>query len=147
VAENVVNLVTAKPVAQPIAAPVEDAAPPVGTTDTSRADEQLELTQAAIAVAMVELNDSDLGEPDLVAPELSQPDTVAPDLAARSDITSAVAPQELLADPAASAPAAMSLGHSLLASGTISISGATNKSDPIAPIRRMSQAEKIAFFS
>jgi hypothetical protein len=49
--------------------------------------------------------------------------------------------------PPAAAPAVeMSLGSSLIASGMLR-KPATAANDPLAPIRRMSQAEKIAFFS
>jgi hypothetical protein len=49
--------------------------------------------------------------------------------------------------PPAPAPAVeMSLGSSLIASGMLR-KPVTAANDPLAPIRRMSQAEKIAFFS
>jgi len=51
--------------------------------------------------------------------------------------------------PPAPAPAPaveMSLGSSLIASGMLR-KPVTAANDPLAPIRRMSQAEKIAFFS
>ena len=54
-----------------------------------------------------------------------------------------------LPPPAAPAPAPaveMSLGSSLIASGMLR-KPVTAANDPLAPIRRMSQAEKIAFFS
>jgi hypothetical protein len=43
-------------------------------------------------------------------------------------------------------PAGISLGASLIASGIVA-KPAEPRIDPLAPIRRMSQAEKIAFFS
>jgi hypothetical protein len=56
-----------------------------------------------------------------------------------------------LPPPPAAAPAPapaveMSLGSSLIASGMLR-KPVTAANDPLAPIRRMSQAEKIAFFS
>ena len=51
---------------------------------------------------------------------------------------------EMVPEIAIAAPA--SLGESLIASGIIA-RPATPRSDPLAPIRRMSQAEKVAFFS
>ncbi|HBF56672.1 MAG TPA: hypothetical protein DDW72_22660, partial [Afipia sp.] len=51
---------------------------------------------------------------------------------------------EIVPEIAMTAPA--SLGESLIASGIIA-RPATPRSDPLAPIRRMSQAEKVAFFS
>lgn len=44
------------------------------------------------------------------------------------------------------APAVATLGESLIASGIVA-RPASPRSDPLAPIRRMSQAEKVAFFS
>jgi len=56
-------------------------------------------------------------------------------------------PAALAAVPPAPAPAVeMSLGSSLIASGMLR-KEVTAANDPLAPIRRMSQAEKIAFFS
>lgn len=57
-------------------------------------------------------------------------------------------PAEMPPQPAAVAPPAveMSLGSSILASGMLS-KPAKPANDPLAPIRRMSQVEKIAFFS
>jgi hypothetical protein len=46
----------------------------------------------------------------------------------------------------ATAAAPVSLGASLIASGIVAKPVAP-RSDPLAPIRRMSQAEKVAFFS
>jgi hypothetical protein len=50
----------------------------------------------------------------------------------------------MVPEPEPVAPAQPSLGASLLASGIVSANAAH---DALAPIRRMSQAEKIAFFS
>jgi hypothetical protein len=49
-------------------------------------------------------------------------------------------------EPEASIAAEPSLGSSLIASGIVR-ARAASRPDPLAPIRRMSQAEKIAFFS
>ncbi len=59
-----------------------------------------------------------------------------------------VVPAVLAIEPeiAATAPAPASLGASLIASGIIA-RPVSPRSDPLAPIRRMSQAEKVAFFS
>jgi len=52
-----------------------------------------------------------------------------------------------VATPQAAPPAApQSIGSALLANGFLD-QHRTPASDPLAPIRRMSQAEKIAFFS
>ena len=51
-----------------------------------------------------------------------------------------------LPTPAPAAPTGMSLGSTIIASGMLR-KPAVPANDPLAPIRRMSQAEKIAFFS
>ena len=48
--------------------------------------------------------------------------------------------------PAPAPPMGMSLGSTIIASGMLR-KPAVSANDPLAPIRRMSQAEKIAFFS
>jgi hypothetical protein len=53
---------------------------------------------------------------------------------------------ELSARPAPEPSPEPSLGSSLIANGIVRRPGPT-KSDPLAPIRRMSQIEKIALFS
>jgi hypothetical protein len=57
-----------------------------------------------------------------------------------------VTPLQPTSEPAAKAEAAPSLGSSLLANGIVP-QPRTSRPDPLAPIRRMSQNEKIAFFS
>jgi hypothetical protein len=63
-------------------------------------------------------------------------------------VSAAPAPFQSVAEPAPKPkPAAEpSLGSSLLANGIVS-RPRTSRPDPLAPIRRMSQTEKIAFFS
>jgi hypothetical protein len=57
-----------------------------------------------------------------------------------------VTPLQPTSEPTAKAEAAPSLGSSLLANGIVP-RPRTSRPDPLAPIRRMSQNEKIAFFS
>jgi hypothetical protein len=57
-----------------------------------------------------------------------------------------VTPFQLTSEPEATAEAEPSLGSSLLANGIV-MRPRTSRPDPLAPIRRMSQNEKIAFFS
>ncbi len=52
---------------------------------------------------------------------------------------------EVMPEPVVAAPVS-TLGESLIASGIVA-RAASPRSDPLAPVRRMSQAEKIAFFS
>lgn len=68
---------------------------------------------------------------------------------AQPEATPAVMPEtihEIRSEPATAASVPTSLGASLIASGIIA-RPISPRSDPLAPIRRMSQAEKIAFFS
>jgi hypothetical protein len=55
-------------------------------------------------------------------------------------------PTVLAKEPEIEATAPVSLGASLIASGIVA-KPVSPRSDPLAPIRRMSQAEKVAFFS
>jgi len=72
-------------------------------------------------------------EPAITEPEISEPAIVEP------------APETaMVPEPEPVAPPQPSLGASLLASGIVSTNAGH---DALAPIRRMSQAEKIAFFS
>jgi hypothetical protein len=72
---------------------------------------------------------------EMVALEMAEPDVFEPD--------SMVAPEP---PPAIQLPIQPSLGAALIANGIVRRPQAS-ASDPLAPIRRMSQAEKIAFFS
>jgi hypothetical protein len=100
---------------------------------------------------------------DLIALEMMAPDVSEPDpeeihaavlAAARAEVAAPeIEPVVAPASPAAAEPPHRpwrppepSLGSSLLASGIVRRPGTSN-TDPLAPIRRMSQAEKIAFFS
>jgi hypothetical protein len=78
-----------------------------------------------------------------------EPAPVAPAITAKAPEPVAAPPAQpiIQAPPPAPAPAVeMSLGSSLIASGLLK-KPMTAANDPLAPIRRMSQAEKIAFFS
>lgn len=97
---------------------------------------------------------------DMIALEMGAPDPEEPETALasieRPETPDLVPDPEPIADnpndhtdrePEASSenPAPSSLGASLLASGVVS--SPTPRSDPMAPFKRMTQAEKIAFFS
>jgi hypothetical protein len=89
---------------------------------------------------------------DLIALEMAAPDFDEPDIAeAHVMATNSVEPDIVsqAAEPPQPEPAPIpqpSLGASLIAQGIV-LRPATSYADPLAPIRRMSQAEKIAFFS
>ncbi|BBB98674.1 MULTISPECIES: hypothetical protein [Bradyrhizobium] len=119
-----------------------------------RAAEEMRIAEAmGVAEAMAV-------EPEMVAPAIQPEPAPAPTVEVRAEVK--IEPSPLAAAPIAetlvmppplpptveaAAPAAeISLGSTIIASGLLKRpSVAAN--DPLAPIRRMSQAEKIAFFS
>jgi hypothetical protein len=114
----------------------------MGAPDPIDDDEIIEpmVTEAGIAEPLVEETQfAELPpiEPEAVA-ELPQPMAapVAPPVQPAPQPVAARAPEPALE---------VSLGSSIIASGLVRRPVAAN--DPLAPIRRMSQAEKIAFFS
>jgi hypothetical protein len=72
---------------------------------------------------------------------------VAPPPPPRLEVAPPPPPPQFLPERAPSVAPEPSLGASLLASGILQRPKAPAPSDPLAPIRRMTQAEKIAFFS
>ena len=90
---------------------------------------------------------------DMIALEMAAPDFAEDDVdeicAAAPDPVDPVMPAQAEQPASAPKPAPTpqpSLGASLIANGIV-MRPATSAADPLAPIRRMSQAEKIAFFS
>ena len=132
--------------------------------------------EAAVESAAQEADAQDEAVLDMIAMEMGAPDPISDDeiaeavaeqvrLAEPAPIVPAIvveAPKPVVtpspvqqmvqpSPPPAAAPAPapaveMSLGSSLIASGMLR-KPVTAANDPLAPIRRMSQAEKIAFFS
>ena len=102
------------------------------------------------------ISDDEIAEAVAEQVRLAEPAPIAPVIVAKAPEPVAVpAPRPVqqvvqpLLPAAAPAPAPaveMSLGSSLIASGMLR-KPVTAANDPLAPIRRMSQAEKIAFFS
>lgn len=106
---------------------------------------------AVLDMIALEMAAPDLAEPETNHPNIDRPETTEPGqapepIAESSDAHTDREPEstpEIAATPEiASSP---SLGVSLLASGIVP--RITPRSDPMAPFRRMTQAEKIAFFS
>jgi hypothetical protein len=96
----------------------------------------------------MEMAAPDLSEPEMAIPETTVPEMESPQLA-EPEMIAAVAPAaEAIAapQPEPEVPSHPSLGAALIAGGVIPHPNAP-ASDPLTPIRRMSQAEKIAFFS
>ena len=100
------------------------------------------------------IDDDEIAQAAAEQARLAKPGPVAPVMVATAPEPIAAPPapvQELVQAPPAPAPVPapaveMSLGSSLIASGMLR-KPVTAANDPLAPIRRMSQAEKIAFFS
>ncbi len=166
-AENVVSLKPVVQTASPVRPTLTD--PPVGPTasvipvEAPLAKAPPVVAQAARvapapaspAPASSEVVSTDLPA-DMVTADLISDDLISVDLAATPaaaetteidqpvpTAVSETAPPQPTHAPAATA--ATSLGGALLARGMVAAPGA--KTDPLTPFRRMSQAEKIAFFS
>jgi hypothetical protein len=87
----------------------------------------------------LEMAAPDFDQSDIAATHVMEPNSVEPDIEAQA-AEPTVAPQP---EPPIPQP---SLGASLIANGIVR-GPDPSVIDPLAPIRRMSQAEKIAFFS
>jgi hypothetical protein len=134
----------------------------MGALDMSEPElAEADVVQAELAVTEVLV--ADVPAPELVAPEFSAPESmrtdaiavpvarpepVSADLMTLAQIAEvALAPEPPQPTPAPQAsPEPASLGAALIANGVIANPNAP-ASDPLAPIRKMTQAEKIAFFS
>jgi hypothetical protein len=121
------------------------------------------LDRVAIEMAVQDFSEPETGELEIAEPEMDAPEN-GQALIAEPEVveTPVVAPAALVPEVTAPTPAPIqpvaavalapepayhpSLGAALIANGVISNPN-TPASDPLAPIRRMSQAEKIAFFS
>ena len=94
----------------------------------------------------------EIAEPVVEEAHAAEPPPVEPEVVAQwpEPIAAAVEPPiQLAAQPAVATPEPaleISLGSSIIASGIVR-RPVVAANDPLAPIRRMSQAEKIAFFS
>ena len=114
-----------------------------------------EVEQARIAAPVVE--EARLAEPIVEEAHLAEPPPIELEAVAEAPAPALPEPMAAPVEPpvqpppqpvAAAAPEPaleVSLGSSIIASGLVRRPVAAN--DPLAPIRRMSQAEKIAFFS
>ncbi|MDB5653885.1 MAG: hypothetical protein JWQ94_1498 [Tardiphaga sp.] len=126
------------------------------------------LDRVAMEMAVQDFSEPETAEPEIAEPEMEPPQLAQLQIAAPEVEQPAAAPEVVATAPLAEVAAAMpapavaavapepepqpepayhpSLGAALIANGVISNPNAP-ASDPLAPIRRMSQAEKIAFFS
>lgn len=100
---------------------------------------------AVLDMIALEMGAPDPEEPETALASIERPET--PDLVPGPEPIADNSSEHPDREPEASSenPAPSSLGASLLASGVVS--SPTPRSDPMAPFKRMTQAEKIAFFS
>ncbi len=142
----------------PVAAPAPEDVPQLQEAAATTPVPDLHLAPAPVARPHV-VETTTAPSPDVVeAPPAAARPAAPPHLAAvPREIMGPSASEEIAPAPptvpvppsavASPLPAnALSLGESLLARGMVA-TPASAKADPLAPIRRMSQAEKIAFFS
>ncbi|HEV7407837.1 MAG TPA: hypothetical protein VGO01_05080 [Bradyrhizobium sp.] len=133
------------------AATAEAVSPSEITPEAAAASSEDVAATAEIEIAITDVDIAhDEAVLDLIALEMAAPDFDEPDIA---DVMAAnsVEPDIVVqaAEPPQPEPAPVpqpSLGASLIAYGIVRRPD-TSYADPLAPIRRMSQAEKIAFFS
>jgi hypothetical protein len=122
---------------------VDEAAADEASLDEDGLDEAV-LDMVALAMAAPDPDgeiDYSIADPD----EMLDAPRAAPAMAV-STPEPAVPHMSVAVAPAAPPPAPQSIGSALLANGFLE-QHRTPANDPLAPIRRMSQAEKIAFFS
>jgi hypothetical protein len=149
-----------EPAAEAVA-PISDVVGAIDVVDEAAADAQDEAVLDLIAAEMsapqpiddeFAVEEMAIAEPEIAEPPPAVTRGVAPDA---EPIAAPVAPCVQPEPPAAIAPASeptqigeaeASIGSAVIASGILKKPNMT-ASDPLAPIRRMSQAEKIAFFS
>jgi hypothetical protein len=123
----------------------ETAAPDQGEDPSATAtDDDVAHDDAVLDMIALEMGAPDFDEPEIDETGASAPVSAEPETASEPQIIAESADASITPD-AATEEAQSSLGASLLASGIIA--RARPRSDPLAPIRRMTQAEKIAFFS
>jgi len=123
------------------ASPSEDTA--IAETDVEAIGAEAALDDALDMIAL-EMAAPQFAEDDAEPFYAAQPEPVEPEAVAVAQPTENVTAPE--PEPSSAQPLQVSLGASLIANGIV-LKPAASGVDPLAPIRRMSQAEKIAFFS
>ena len=137
-------------------------AEPAPPSDDDVADAHDEAVLDLVAMEMAAADEADnieLPEPELEQAPVAAASPVEPETAPPSAATAALverppamapAPPQPVAqpprEPPRDAPSELSLGSTIIASGILRKPNIP-ANDPLAPIRRMSQSEKIAFFS
>jgi hypothetical protein len=105
--------------------------------ETAVTDVDIAHDDAVLDMIALEMAAPDFDEPEIAEAHVMETNSVEPDIVSQA------------AEPPRPEPAPIpqpSLGASLIANGIV-LRPAPSYADPLAPIRRMSQAEKIAFFS
>jgi hypothetical protein len=118
------------------ASSLEDAAT-TAQIETATTDVDIAHDDAVLDMIALEMAAPDFDEPEIAEVHVTETNSAEPDIVSQ------------VAEPAQPEPAPIpqpSLGASLIAQGIV-LRPDTSYADPLAPIRRMSQAEKIAFFS
>ncbi len=124
-------------------------------TQDNEAEDEAVLDMIAMEMGAPDpISDDEIAEAAAEQARLAEPAPIAPAIvaeapkpvAAPAPVQQAVQPPPPAAAPAPVPAVEVSLGSSLIASGMLR-KPVTPANDPLAPIRRMSQAEKIAFFS
>jgi hypothetical protein len=144
--------------APPPAAEAETADTTEPSDDADALDEAMLDLVAMEMTAPDEIDDIELAEPELeqapvaaaasVEPEMAPPRTEAATVVEQPPAMPSPPPPvaQPLHEPPRDAPAELSLGSTIIASGILRKPNIP-ANDPLAPIRRMSQTEKIALFS
>jgi hypothetical protein len=120
------------------AIPDQDEDTIAATEDEDMAHDDAVLDMIALEMGAPDFDESEMDDAGAPAPVSAEPEAASEPRIVAESADASIAPE-------AGIKAQSSLGASLLASGIITRT--PRRSDPLAPIRRMTQAEKIAFFS
>jgi hypothetical protein len=140
-----IEIIDAAPIEEPPAPPARPTEPEINRQRLYEAKLGLYRASAAIAEAKAKIASSD----DIEIVDVANVDVVpsAPTAIGQSHqpVAAVAAAPSNIADQAPPSPSKPSLGQALLDSGMVQ--NADNRSDALASFRRMSQAEKVAFFT
>jgi hypothetical protein len=140
-----IEIVDAAPIEEPPAPPARPTEPEINRQRLNEAKLGLYRASAAIAEAKAKIASAD----DIEIVDVANVDVApsAPTALDRSDqpVAAVAAAPSHVAEAAPPAPSKPSLGQALLDSGMVQ--NTDNRPDPLASFRRMSQAEKVAFFT
>lgn len=128
----------------PVALPAEAAAAVEVSVEAEEAEDLAVLDAVAMEMGALDLDDTE--ELFASAPEMTASEQVHQAPAAQAPVETEMTLAEIAEAALAPAMPAPSLGAALIANGVIA-NPTVPASDPLAPLRRMTQAEKIAFFS